>query len=247
MKRFLSCFLLTILVSLTGCDSEEEKKPSIGTIYFVPIPSTRKVDLRTSSSARIFAVSDVEYGGDRYQKYYYSIDGSDPTESSIYTTAWDSKYYAPKFSVDEFMPTVKVLVVYEASSGEKVTKRGEVHYNIGYYRISDNGTVSFPVPIRTGAGFYGSERFTSPSFDSDYDYYYETQNTGTLKYNIDCDTDFGEAAIYKNGVKITVDPLSGELAVAPGDLIHIEARQGSINYQASGDTRQTFQYELRLE
>jgi hypothetical protein len=223
--------------------TEEDKQVTLGSITFAPYPASKKIDLKQSSD--ILAMCEISNKDNDNVKYYYTLDGTEPTESSDYYQGSPSD--SPiKFGENEYTKQIKVLAVYD-NNGEKLTAAGEAQYNIKFFRTGKTGLLS-DIEIAKGRGYYGYDYFSDMFGGSNYKYYYEAAESGVMKIIVSSsNTSLGTIAVYKNGAEISVysNYYKDSISVTAGDRIRITATQGS-RYEVNAKDPH-FNYQIALE
>lgn len=250
--KFLICIPCAMMLLFGSCPSEDDKplveekeEITLGDIIFEPYTTINKVDLITSS--KIIAkcsISNKDYQG---IKYYYTLDGSEPTESSDYYQDIVLSDSPIEFNENDWKKHIKILAVYDNNNGKKITKTGEAQYNIKYFRLDKKGSVSNPIKISKGNGYYGFAHFSDMFGRDIFNSYYKASENGTMKIHVSSsNTLVVTIAVYKNNNIISTKNYSynDSISVTTEDIIRINGTQGSM-YQIGG--KAPFDYEISLE
>jgi len=241
----LNFFIVGLIIMILGCNSEPDKfdpdkkeKITLGEIIFSPKPTTDRIDTKNKEYIKISCKTSDNRNN---EIFYYTLDGSDPTEDS---SSWNRTDEIPQdFYFNDYIKNIKVLAVYN-DSGHKIFKTGEANYNFKYLR-SDYSSYSSPIEIQMDKGYYDYGYFTSP-LGSDIDLsYFKPSQAGKFKINVSVDLG-GKLEVSKNLEKIKEGISYLEtIDVEETDIIRIYIKQGKF-YQLIKD-RPNWEYEISLE
>jgi len=249
MKMNVLNFIAVGLIIITlGCNVEPDKvepekkdKITLGGIIFSPATTTDRIDTENKEYIKISCKAS---NNKSIEIFYYTLDGSDPTEDS---SSWNIKDEIPAdFYFNDYIKNIKVLAVYN-DNGRKIFKTGEANYNFKYFR-SDSSSYSSPTEVQMDKGYYDYGYFTSPfGYDSDSSYFKPSQ-AGKFKIKVSFNIG-GELVISKNLEKIKEGTHSYNyletIDVEETDIIKIYIKQGSLHQLFAKDPN--WEYEISLE
>ena len=241
MKMNVLNFISVALIFITlSCYVEPDKKEiiTLGEIIFSPKPTIDRVDTINKEYIKISCKTSNNKSN---EIFYYTLDGSDPTEDS---SSWNIKDKIPDdFYFNDYIKNIKVLAVYN-DNGHKIFKTGEANYNFKYFR-SDSSSYSSPTEVQMDKGYYDYGYFTSPlGYDSDSSYFKPSQ-AGKFKIRVRLNLG-GKLEISKNLEKIKEGTDYFEtIDVEEKDIIKIYIKQGGL-YQLSANNHH-WEYEISLE
>jgi predicted nucleic-acid-binding Zn-ribbon protein len=239
MKMNVLSFITVGLIIITlGCVEPEKKEITLGEIIFSPEPTTDRVDIVNKEYIKI-SCKTSNYKNNEI--FYYTLDGSDPTEDS---SSWNITDKIPQdFYFNDYIKNIKVLAVYN-DNGRKIFKTGEANYNFKYFR-SGSSSYSSPIEVKRDKGYYDYGYFKSPlGYDSDTSYFKPSQ-AGKFKIKVSLNLG-GNLEISKNLVKIKEGTYYSEtIDVEETDIIKIYIKQGSLYQLFAKDPH--WKYEISLE
>jgi hypothetical protein len=236
----LNFIIVGLIIMILGCNFEPDKKEKItlGEIIFSPKPTTDRVDTENKEHIKISCKTSNNRNN---EIFYYTLDGSDPTEDS---SSWNITDKIPQdFYFNDYIKNIKVLAVYN-DNGHKIFKTGEANYNFKYLR-SGHSSSSSPTEIQMDKGYYDYGYFTSPlGYNSDSSYFKPSQ-AGKFKIKVSLNLG-GTLEVRKNLEKIKEGTSYLEtIDVEETDIIEIYIKQGNL-FQYFKD-KPSWEYEISLE
>jgi predicted nucleic-acid-binding Zn-ribbon protein len=235
----LSFITVGLIIITLGCVEPDKNKITLGEIIFSPEPTTDRVDIVNKEYIKISCkTSDYQ----SIEIFYYTLDGSDPTEDSSF---WNKTDKIPDdFYFNDYIKNIKVLAVYN-DNGRKIFKTGEANYNFKYFR-SDSSSSSSPIEVQMNKGYYDYGYFTSPFGNNSDSSYFKPSQAGKFKIYVSVSLQ-GKLEVIKNGTKINeYNTLYLEtIDVEETDIINIYIKQGDYYQLLAKDPH--WKYEIFLE
>ncbi|MDR0473290.1 MAG: hypothetical protein LBH43_06435 [Treponema sp.] len=240
MKMNVLNFIAVGLITITlGCNIEPDKDEiTLGEIIFSPKPTTDKADI---VGKEYIGISCKTSDNKSNENFYYTLDGSEPTEDS---SSWNIADKIPQdFYFNDYIKNIKVLAVYN-DNGHKIFKTGEANYNFKYLRLFSS-SYSEPTQVQMGKGYYNYGYFRDGLGRDSHTSYYKPSQNGKL--NIYATVNLrGTLTILKNSTKINTSTTYPRqvIDVNETDIITISISQGN-QLQIGGNPN--WNYDISLE
>jgi len=235
--KILNFITIGLIIITLSCEIEPDEI-TLGEIMFAPNQTRDRIYIGEDYIFFSCKTSDGKYVED----YYYTLDGSDPTENSSYWKILSERPEDLYFS--DYIKNIKVLAVYN-DNGKKLFKTGEANYNFKYLRTFRSSSNLSPFEVQMDKGYYNFGYFSSMHGTSGHSSFYRPSQDGNFNITVSANLD-GTINVTKNGTKINTTPsirYKEIISVNKTDIVRIQISQGSY-YQIGGNPNWNFEISL---